>query len=487
VPNLVHRKTKNEKRKQGRRPGTDDGIFCSPVPSPPSPVLSQNRKPPPPGYPLYYGFSLIAGLLGWPYFYYHLRSRGQGTSFLPRLGLRLPRIAPDSGGPRIWLHGVSVGEISGAEPLIKELQAQLPQARWFISTGTETGQALAHRLYGETATVFYYPLDLPWAVARYLSLIRPNLYVALETEIWPNFLRQAHQQGITLALLNGRLSDRSFRRYLRYKYYLMELINYFSLIAAGGPEDAARFQLLGYAPEKLAVTGNTKWDRQIKPQDDQRVLEVKEFLRCQGGVVFLAASTHPGEEEGVIQAYQNLRVDHPTLLLIIVPRHPERAPVVGKLLGEAGVGFHYWQRLRKREEIRMQPAVVVDTIGELFSLYGVADLVFVGGSLVAHGGQNILEPAAWGKLSLYGPHMENFRLACALLEEVAGGEMVPDVPGLIKAGRYLLDHEQERLARGRQGQEALRRHQGAAHNQARLIVELIRKKTGGRIAGTEDL
>jgi 3-deoxy-D-manno-octulosonic-acid transferase len=398
---------------------------------------------------------------------------------LPRLGLRLPQIAPDSGGPRIWLHGVSVGEISGAEPLIKELQAQLPQASWFISTGTETGQAVALRLYGKTAAVFYYPLDIPWAVARYLSLIRPTLYVALETEIWPNFLRQAHRQGIKLALLNGRLSDRSFRRYLRFKYYLIDLINYFSLIAAGGPEDAARFQLLGYSQEELVVTGNSKLDRQVKPQDDRRVTEVKELLRCQGVVVFLAASTHPGEEEGVIQAYQNLRVDHPTLLLIIVPRHPQRAPVVGKLLGEAGVGCHYWQRLTSREEIRMQPAIVVDTIGELFPLYGVADLVFVGGSLVAHGGQNILEAAAWGKLPLYGPHMENFRLACTLLEEVAGGEMIADVPGLIKAGRYLLDHDQERLARGRQGQEALGRHQGAAHHQARLIVELVTGRGSG--------
>ena len=170
--------------------------------------------------------STAGGLLGWPYFYWHLKSRGQGESFLPRLGLKLPDGPPPPGSPRLWLHGVSVGEIQAAIPLVRELKTLLPQAAFIISTGTETGQMLARKHFSPLgALVCYFPLDIPWAVRRYLDYLHPQVFIGLESEIWPNFLNMAHQRGIRLALVNGRLSDKSLRRFIKYRRYLNDIFN----------------------------------------------------------------------------------------------------------------------------------------------------------------------------------------------------------------------------------------------------------------------
>ena len=202
----------------------------------------------------------MAGLLGWPFFYRHLRSRGQGESFGPRLGLSPPP-APPAGSPRIWIHGVSVGEIMAAVPLVTELKALLPRSGLIISTGTETGQAVARRHFIPLgAVVCYFPLDLPWAVNRALRVLRPDIFVALESEVWPNFLHTARGLGIRLALMNARLSDRTFRRYTCFKKYLPDFIGLFDIIAAGSREDYQRFASLGLSGPRLCLTGNLKVD-----------------------------------------------------------------------------------------------------------------------------------------------------------------------------------------------------------------------------------
>ncbi|OPX20108.1 MAG: hypothetical protein BZ151_05790 [Desulfobacca sp. 4484_104] len=423
--------------------------------------------------PIYYGLSALAGLLGWPIFYWRLKSRGRGESFSPRLGLRLPSLPRGTGGPRLWLHGVSVGEISAAAPLVEELQKQFPAAPIFLSTGTETGQAMARKLYPPPLTVIYFPLDWPWAVRRYLEHIRPDMFIALETELWPNFLHAAHSFGVKLALVNARLSDKSFRRYLKFCFFFSDIINYFALIAASTAEDARRFQALGARPEKVVVTGSTKWDRLVAPQHSEKIPKLRRRLGSQDNLIFLAASTHPGEELVIIKAFQALRVPYPNLLLILTPRHPERAPAVGQLLAQAGLSYHFWSQIKTGKEGRQHPVLVVDTIGELFSLYALADLVFVGGSLVPHGGQNILEAAAWGKVPLYGPHLENFRSAQALLENVGAGQTISGVEDLIRTGEHFLGHPQEYLARGQQGQAALQNLQGATQRQVQLLNKLL--------------
>jgi len=425
----------------------------------------------------------MAGLVGWPWFYWHLKSRGQAESFRARLGLEVPD-GPPEGYPRLWLHGVSVGEILAAVPLVRELKKLLAQVALIVTTGTETGQILARKHFGPLgALVCYFPLDIPWAVRRYLDRLRPHLVITLESEIWPNFLELSHQSGVLLALTNARISDKSFRRYLRYYRYANELISKYDLLAAGTKQDYQRLRELGLAPEKLFLTGNLKCDRILQDRDELRAREFQRLLQGQGGSsepvpVFLAASTHPGEEEVVLAAYEELRGPYPALLLVLAPRHPERARGLGEFLNRRSLPFHYWSRLKSGLEVRNNAVILLDTIGDLFSLYGAADLAFVGGSLVPHGGQNILEAAAWGLSPLYGPNLQNFRWAEKILAEAGAGITVTDVTSLAAAAGNLLKEAEWRREMGTQAQAALTPHQGAARRQAELIAELWRRKGG---------
>lgn len=418
----------------------------------------------------------MAGVLGWPYFYWHLKSRGRGESFLPRLGLKLPESPVPSGSPRLWLHGVSVGEIQAAVPLVRELRTLLPQAAFIISTGTETGQTVARKHFAPLgALVCYFPLDIPWAVQRYLDHLRPQVFIGLESEIWPNFLTQAHHGGVRLALVNARLSDQSLRRFLKYRRYFIDIFNLIDVVAAGSPPDLQRWKQLGLAPSRLHLTGNLKYDRLLQGKDESRLREFRALLATDPShPVLLAASTHPGEEDAVLDAYQELLAPYPALELILAPRHPERAPDLERWLSRRGLSYQLWTRLRSGRETRRHPVVIIDTIGDLFTLYGAADVAFIGGSLVPHGGQNLLEPAAWGRVPLYGPHLNNFLWAQAILEEVGAGIMVTDAASLARAVRQLLDHPEIRDDLGRRAQAALIPHQGASRRQAELIAALVK-------------
>ncbi len=432
----------------------------------------------PPALKLYRGLATAAGWVGWPWFYWRLRRRGYGASFRPRLGLSLPQVPPPQGRPRIWLHGVSVGEISAAAPLIKELQVRFPQAHLFLSTGTETGQAVARRLYGQVGTVFYYPVDVPWSVGRVLDRIQPWVYVALETEIWPNFLLAAKQRGVKLALLNGRLSAKSFRNYLRFKDQFAYIIDLFSVIGVSSPQDQERFLALGVPPAKLFCTGNTKFDRWPDEAVQAQLDQYRQRLQLAGSPVFLAASTHPGEEEVILWVYGELRRQCPPLLLLLAPRHPERVPAVAQLVANQGLPWQLWQPLKEGQTGRQAPVILINTVGDLFALYGLADLVFVGGSLVPHGGQNLLEPAVWGKVPMYGPHVANFRFAQHLLEEAGAALPVQDGATLLAAAQQSLTYPEKRQRQGQRGRAALQVHRGAAQRQADLLAALLSDPAG---------
>jgi 3-deoxy-D-manno-octulosonic-acid transferase len=423
----------------------------------------------------YQAISTLAGLLGWPYFYWHLKRRGRGESFWPRLGILLPP-PPLPGRPRVWLHGVSVGEILAAQPLFLELKRLLPQAAFVVTTGTETGQAVARKNFCDLGPqVCYFPLDIPWTVARYLDRLRPDIFVALDSEIWPNFLTQARSRGVRLALMNARLSDKSFRRFVKYRRYVIDILNNIELIAPGSSLDYERFLSLGLAPGKLHLTGNLKIDRLLQSREPEKAAEFQKIMQLTGELpVFLAASTHPGEENAVLEAFGNLRDPYPALLLVLAPRHPERAQELGRLLHRHGLACQLWSRLKSGQETRGAAVVLIDTVGDLFSLYGLADVTFVGGSLVPHGGQNILEPAAWGLVPIYGPNINNFLWAHSILAEAEAGMMIQDAPSLTAALRHLLDHPDLRRDQGQRARDALTPHQGAARRQAELVVGLVR-------------
>jgi 3-deoxy-D-manno-octulosonic-acid transferase len=426
----------------------------------------------------YRGLSTFAGLVGWPWFYWHLKSRGKAESFRPRLGLDLPSVPPE-GYPRIWLHGVSVGEVLAAVPLARELRKLLPDAAMIVSTGTETGQAVARQHFAPLrARLCYFPLDIPWVVRRYLERLKPQLAVTLESEIWPNFLSLAHEQGVLLALANARISDKSFRRYLRYQRFSIDIINKYDMVAAGGDQDYDRLMKMGIPANKLHLSGNLKYDRLFQDRDESRAQEFQRQLHGGAGLsatrapVFLAGSTHPGEEELVLSAFEKLRGPYPTLLLVLAPRHPERATILGALLTKRALPYHLWSRLKSGRESRRHPVVLIDTIGDLFSLYGAADLALVGGSLVPHGGQNILEPAVWGLAPLYGPHLENFRWAEQILAKAGAGIQVNDAASLAAAALALLQEPERHRHLGAMAQAALTPHRGAARRQAELIADL---------------
>ena len=239
-------------------------------------------------------------------------------------------------------------------------------------------------------------------------------------------------------------------------------------------------------PAKLHLTGNLKIDRLLQDRDEARAREFQRLLQSAEAAssaavpVLLAASTHPGEEEVVLAAYEQIRAPYPALLLVLAPRHPERASALGELLTSRGLPFHLWSALKAGQESRRHSVVLVDTIGDLFSLYGAADLAFVGGSLIPHGGQNLLEPAAWGLSPLYGPHLENFRWAQAILEGAGVGITVTDASSLSAAAGRLLKDPELRRDLGSRAQAALTPHQGAARRQAELIAELWQKQGGSK-------
>lgn len=421
----------------------------------------------------YQGVTTAAALSLWPWFRWRLSRRGQGESFAARLGFALPEVPP-APSPSLWLHGVSVGEIQAAAPLVQELRRYLAPGQILISTGTETGQIAARRLFAPAHPVFYYPLDWPYAVRRYLQHLRPRVYAALETEIWPDFLLTARQMGVRLALLNARLSDQSLRRYLKFRRYLSEIINIFSFIAAGSQVDAARFLELGAAPTKVVVTGSSKLARTVDDRLRAQAALYGEVLQVrEDQPVFLAASTHPGEEEVLIAAYRRLRQEFPALRLWLAPRHPERAVAVAALLEKAGLAWQSWEKIRHRAPVRPGTVIVIDTVGDLFALYGLATLVFVGGSLVPHGGQNFLEPAAWGKVPVTGPYLHNFRYAQEILTQAAALFIVRQAAELVTLGRRLLAQPAEREAYGQRARLALQPHQGAAIRQATLLWQLF--------------
>ena len=331
-----------------------------------------------------------------------------------RLGIDLPALAP--GKRRVLIHSVSVGEVKGAAPLVRELRASAPELEIVISATTETGLEVARQVFPEH-TIVRFPIDLSLCVGRFLRRIDPDVVLLIELEIWPNFLRQCNRARIPVAVVNGRITRRSFSRYRWFRRSLPQF-NRISLFCVQLEEYAQRFSELGGSEARVIVTGNMKADglfREPTPERQRRVDELRALLGARDGqVTIVAGSTHAPEESWFAQACAE---SVPSARVVIVPRHQPRAAEVARELAAVGARPQLLTDLRRGSE---RPdagrAAVVDTIGELEAVYELADIVFVGGSLIAHGGQNMLEPAAQGCAVVYGPHVHNFRQEAALLE-----------------------------------------------------------------------
>ncbi|MBN1830164.1 MAG: 3-deoxy-D-manno-octulosonic acid transferase, partial [Deltaproteobacteria bacterium] len=327
-----------------------------------------------------------------------------------RLG-RLPHNLEESVGrgqaPRVWLHAVSVGEVTALAPIVSALRLRDPSLSIIVSTGTETGQEMARQIIS-AATFIYFPIDLPCLVGKAIDRMAPDLFVTVETELWPNFLRACEKRRIPAVMVNGRLSPRSFRRYDRTRFFWKEVLSKVRFIGAISDIDAKRFLALGADPASLAVMGNAKYDSLAAAAAEEVRRSMRNLLSVPPGTqVFVAGSTHAGEESAVLSVYRRLRKEYPDCLLVLAPRHPDRAGEVRTLIEQENHGdviaLSELMAGRRREE---RPIVLVDFIGRLHGLYSLATVVFCGGSLVKRGGQNILEPASWGTIVLYGPFMD---------------------------------------------------------------------------------
>jgi 3-deoxy-D-manno-octulosonic-acid transferase len=425
--------------------------------------------------------------MSFPYFLYNLLL-GAGTVFLiPYLAIRglvkrrpvlayFRKLTPEqlkrlAGKPVIWIQAVSVGEVIVANIVIKELRRLLPRSALLVTTTTPTGQAMALKLLGEEAVVTYFPLDLPWVVKRFVTQVRPRLFLMMEAEIWPNAIRYCQAVQAKVALVNGLISDRAYRRYGRFPALLKAVLAQVDLFAMQNVEAANRIGRLGAPLDRIQVAGNAKFDQaypEIVPQAKQQFLQ--QYQWSDTDQILVAASTHKGEEPIVITAFRNLLVETPDFKLILAPRHPERAGEVAALLKEAGLSF----ARRSAGQVAAPPQVVLlDTFGEFGLAFNVADLVFLGGSLTPIGGHNVLEVAAQSKPVIYGPYMHKTRESQRLLEEVDAGFTVNDAVELVTTIRQLSADPVLYQKRGQAARRAVLQNKGSAARMAALATALI--------------
>ncbi len=382
-----------------------------------------------------------------------------------RLGLH-PRRAPGA----VWIHAASVGEILAAARLVDELRAGGHTV--VTSSVTPSGREVMRRLRPEVGCHIA-PLDHPWCVAAALARTRPAALVLVETELWPCWIAAAHRGGVPVALVSGRISDRSYARYRRLSWLLRPTLGRLAAIGARGPADAERFRALGARPERVSVTGDLKLEVDPEPAPVPPELD---FVLA-GAPLLVAGSTHAGEEEAVLAALAEAERAGLAAALVVAPRHRDRAAEVARLVRRSG------RRLRRRSSpgerpLRAGEVLLLDTLGELPALWRRADVAFVGGTLVGVGGHNILEPVSAARPVIFGPHTANVRHAVELVVAAGAGLPVDDAAGLGAALCALLRDPAGARERGRRGQEALRVHRGSAARAAALVESVLARPPG---------
>ena len=374
----------------------------------------------------------------------------------------------------IWLHGASVGEVLLAKILIKELIKILPEADFVLSTMTEQGMEIARKQAGEKVRCIYAPLDLIGMVDRAIQTIRPALYICLETELWPAFLLQATRSGVKLILLNGRLSEHSFQRYQLVKGFMKKILSCFAMISVVQAADAKRYMSLGAEPEKVRVLGNAKYDQDMESLALESEEQYRSWLNLRPGQpLFVAGSTHSGEEEMLLAVFQDLKkaTGMQDLIWVVAPRHLQRLGEVEGMLKQKQVPYERLSDVKISE--RRTDTILVDSMGDLAGLYSIASYVFCGGSFVERGGHNIMEAAILGKPVFYGPSMKDFSDAAELLESVGGGFPVSGPEALTESILYFMDHPEEYNAVSKRARQIAATQQGAARKQALLVKEVL--------------
>ena len=421
---------------------------------------------------------LLLALLASPYILFRMaRSRRWRAGFAQRLGFIPLRFG---GKPCVWIHAVSVGEVGAARTLIDLILKEHPEWDLRISTTTDTGQKLAVEQYG-TERCFYFPLDLSSAVRRTFRRVRPDVIVLVELEIWPNFVRVARARNVTVAIMNGRMREKWVRVYRRLGFLLCPLLDPAgpNLFCVQNETYRDRFVRAGFPPAKVRVTGTMKYDTVRMEADSAKLEQVRSALGLTAGErVWIASCTWPGEEEICLRVHKLLQQQVPALRLVIAPRHVERADDVARKIVQAG----YEVRRRSAGLGSSGPAAVglLDSVGELRYLYGLAEFVFMGKSLTARGGHNVLEPAALGAVPVFGPLTDNFQEETHLLLDAGAAERVADEPALAGTLLRLLREPAARQERSRKGREAVLERQGASRRHVDVLSQAMASRKSDR-------
>ncbi len=399
-----------------------------------------------------------------PYFLYRLVvEKGFGHRFRQNMGLvRREEIAPVADTNCIWLHGASVGEMVAISPLVKEIKNLMPERKILVSAVTVGGYDMARQIMPEADAIINFPLDLPFVASSMVSRIRPGIFIMVETELWPNFLRAIRERNIPAMMMNGRISEKSAKSYRYLSGLLRDMLNTINLFCMQSSIDAKYITQLGADPEKIIVTGNTKFDQtyaEVSPED-LATYKTELGLGKDAYPVIVAGSTHRTEEEAVLTSFTALRKKYPHARLIIAPRKLNRIEEIKKVNAKFGYEMGFRSKLKEMEGMRPEfPVLMLDTIGELGRIYAIGDIVFVGGSLVRYGGHNVLEPAAHAKPILVGPSMEDFKDSFSLLSKAGACRMVSDTDGLTEA--FL---------------QIIRENRGAALKTIHYLTDLLKQK-----------
>ena len=401
----------------------------------------------------------------------------EGRGLWERLGFfseEIQSVCKDQ--PTVWIHAASVGETGAASPLVTELRKKYPEHKFLFSTMSATGQEMAAQVIAEADEFIYFPIDCPLVIKRAFKRIKPDLIVIMETELWPNFIKEADKSGAKIMVASGRISDESIDQYSYLGPILKDTLSRVDYFSMQSELDKERIIDLGAPPDRVENNGNTKFDQDYGATSEEDKDELyREYKLDPEEPIVVLGSTHDNEEEQLLSLYTDLKEEFPDLALIVAPRYVERADELEELYQEQGIETIKRSEIEKKDPAQ-ESVIIVDTIGELAQLYGLADLVFVGGSLIDYGGHNLLEPAAQGKLVFFGPHMFNFKDSTELLLKHEVGIQAADSEKLREEMSYYLSNNSELEEKNQQALAMIAKNQGAAAKNAELAASLLKEQ-----------
>ena len=392
-----------------------------------------------------------------------------------KLGFLPPHLLLKLSGSRpVWIHAVSVGEVTATIPLIQEIKKRYPSQKIILSTVTVTGNYTATIRVREVDAVIYFPLDYPFIVKKVIRQIKPKLFIILETELWPNILRELKRNNIPSVVVSGRISNRSYHKYRWGRFFFTKVLDNIHLFCMQTEVDSKRIINIGADKDRVTTVGNLKFDQCVPTITTEEKENLYNMLSLkEGQTIFIAGSTHKGEENIVLEVFKNLKKTYEDLILILAPRHPERFDEVADLLSHQKLRSIKKTKIKVAQKSNHHDIILLDTIGELSKLYSIGTIIFVGGSLVSTGGHNVLEPVTYKKAVIFGPHMDNFSEISRYLRESGGGFQVDNQEEFLSQAKMLLQNDADRDKLGEKAFEVIAHNQGAINKSMEVIERFL--------------